>query len=287
MENSLASCRKSLSCPNQTHQPSLHTHSFIIRQLTRNCLLISGRAVSRPKDIAEHFNDYFTSISKELQKHIPPTKRNFSDNLKNPNAESFFMTPTTPKEISDLIQTISWSKSTGPSSTLLNHFLEQHKVFYALQFGFCLNTSTNNALMAMTENIQNKNELTARVFIDLRRAFDTADHDILLAKLDHYGIRGLSHDWSCSYLERRQQFVSIGNQASTIEQIVSGVPLRICSRSIIIAHLHQWSPLRPKILRGISLCRWYQRNSLRQFTGNISKENELWFKKILNMAQNK
>ena len=75
--------------------------------------------------------------------------------------------------------------------------------------------------------------------VDLRRAFDIVDHDILLTKLDHYGIRGLSHDWSRSYLEGRQQFVSIGNQASTIEQIVSGVPPRICSRSIVIPHLHQ------------------------------------------------
>ena len=88
----------------------------------------------------------------------------------------------------------------------LDHFLEQHKVFYALQFGFGLNTSTNNALMSITENIQthlDKNELTAGVFIDLRKAFDTVDHDILLTKLDHYGIRGLSNDCFGSYLKGR------------------------------------------------------------------------------------
>ena len=39
-----------------------------------NCLLIKGKAVSQPKYIAEHFNDYFTSISKELPKHIPPER---------------------------------------------------------------------------------------------------------------------------------------------------------------------------------------------------------------------
>ena len=63
----------------------------------------------------------------------------------------------------------------------LNNFLEQRKVFYALQFGFRLNISTSNALMSITENIQtnlDKNELTLRVFIDLRKAFDTVDHDI-------------------------------------------------------------------------------------------------------------
>ena len=78
----------------------------------------------------------------------------------------------------------------------LNHFLEQHKVFYALQFGFRLNTSTNNALMSITENIQthlDKNELTAGVFTDLRKVFDT--FEIFLTKLDHYGVRGLSNDW--------------------------------------------------------------------------------------------
>ena len=63
-----------------------------------NFLLINGKAVSQPKDIVKHFNDYFTSISKE---YIPPTKRNFSDYLKNLIAESLFLTPTTPEEISN------------------------------------------------------------------------------------------------------------------------------------------------------------------------------------------
>ena len=76
--------------------------------------------------------------------------------------------------------------------------------------------------MSITENIQT-HELTAEVFIDPRKVFDTVDHDILLTKLDHYGIRELSNDWFRSYLKERQQFVSIGNQASSIKEIVSGV----------------------------------------------------------------
>ena len=51
--------------------------------------------------------------------------------------------------------------------------------------------------MSITENIQthlNKNELTAGVFIDLRKAFDTVDHDIFLTKLDYYGIRRVAND---------------------------------------------------------------------------------------------
>ena len=81
--------------------------------------------------------------------------------------------------------------------------------------------------MSITENIQihlDKNELAARAFIDLGKVFDTVDHDILLTKLDHYRIRELSNNWSRSYLKERQQFVSIGNQASSVKEIVSGVP---------------------------------------------------------------
>ena len=64
----------------------------------------------------------------------------------------------------------------------LNNFLEQQKCFYPFQFGFRLNFSTNNALMSIVENIQNlldKGEYAAGVFVDLKKAFDTVDHDIL------------------------------------------------------------------------------------------------------------
>ena len=58
----------------------------------------------------------------------------------------------------------------------------------------------------------------------MRKAFDTVDHNILITKLEHYGTRGLLSDWFRSYPKGRQHFVSIGNQASTIKEIVSGVP---------------------------------------------------------------
>ena len=45
-------------------------------------------------------------------------------------------------------------------------------------------------------------------FIGFEKAFDTVSHDILLEKLDHYGIRGISNDWFRSYLSDRCQFIS-------------------------------------------------------------------------------
>ena len=60
----------------------------------------------------------------------------------------------------------------------------------------------------ITNSIDNHN-YCAGVFIDLSKVFDTIDHTILLTKLQHYGIRGVTLDWSRDYLTNRVQFVSI------------------------------------------------------------------------------
>ena len=62
------------------------------------------------------------------------------------------------------------------------------------------------------------------LFMDLSKAFDTIDHDILLYKLNNYGIRGIVLSWLKSYLSNRQQFVSIDNVESSLLNIKCGVP---------------------------------------------------------------
>ena len=62
------------------------------------------------------------------------------------------------------------------------------------------------------------------IFGDLQKAFDTVDHGILLSKLDYYGIRGISNNWSKSYLSNRKQFVSINGYDSRFAEINCRVP---------------------------------------------------------------
>ena len=60
--------------------------------------------------------------------------------------------------------------------------------------------------------------------MDLQKAFDTVDHQILLAKLSHYGIRGVSNGWFKSYLSNRSQYLSINRYESGLAAINCGVP---------------------------------------------------------------
>ena len=62
------------------------------------------------------------------------------------------------------------------------------------------------------------------IFIDLKKAFDTVNHEILLTKLEHYGIRGVINSWFRSYLSDRRQSIEIGKCISETETIVYGVP---------------------------------------------------------------
>ena len=106
-------------------------------------------------------------------------------------------------------------------------FLEAFQCIYSFQFGFRKKHSTNHALIEITETIRqslDNNKIACGIFVDLQKAFDTVNHDILIAKLEHYGIRGTANKWFASYLKNRSQYVSVLGYDSLTKPIIHGVP---------------------------------------------------------------
>lgn len=106
-------------------------------------------------------------------------------------------------------------------------FLEDHKILYENQFGFRKNNSTAHSLMEITEKIKesiDNGNYGCGIFIDLKKAFDTVNHKILLMKLEHYGVRGSYLQWFESYLTNRKQFVYYNGVSSETKTITCGVP---------------------------------------------------------------
>ena len=105
--------------------------------------------------------------------------------------------------------------------------LETNDIFLAKQHGFRQAYSTETALSELVGNLveafDKKNKAIA-VFIDLWKAYDSEQHNILLSKLELYNIKGKILMWFSSYLQNRKQFVPIDGHNSDIHQVEYGVP---------------------------------------------------------------
>ena len=109
----------------------------------------------------------------------------------------------------------------------LHDFLDMNNVLHSLQFGFRKKHSTSHTLISMTEKIRNtidNGKCGCGVFIDLKKAFDTVNHSILLKKMEHYGVRGTPLKWFESYISNRKQYVSVNGHTSDKLQVTNGVP---------------------------------------------------------------
>jgi hypothetical protein len=106
-------------------------------------------------------------------------------------------------------------------------FLKRNQVFYDKQFGLRENYSTVHAvtdfLINLNEAIEHK-EIMIGLFLDLRKAFDSIDHEILFKKLYYYGIRGLPLMLFKSYMNERYQYTIFNSEQSEILPITCCVP---------------------------------------------------------------
>ena len=105
-------------------------------------------------------------------------------------------------------------------------YLLKSNLFHEKQFGFQASNSTEHVVIQLISQILdafNENKYTLGIFIDLSKAFDTVDHNILLKKLDMYGIKGKNLKWFHSYLTNRKQFIKC-DQNTDLEVLRCGVP---------------------------------------------------------------
>ena len=111
----------------------------------------------------------------------------------------------------------------------INYFLNHRDILYMHQYGFRKGHNTSHPVMHFLDKIYsslNKDtpDFTLGIFIDLKKSFDTVDHEILLQKMEHYGFRGTSNLWFKNYLTGRTQFVNINGTNSNLREMTCGVP---------------------------------------------------------------
>ena len=117
----------------------------------------------------------------------------------------------------------------------MTDFLDRHNILAQSQHGFRKGHSTVTAVIEYFHEVYSKLEEREKViglFLDLSKAFDSVSHDVLLSRLEMYGIRGKMHNIICSYLSNRKQCTEIVNKSkqsitkirSTYEIVKTGVP---------------------------------------------------------------
>jgi len=167
-------------------------------------------------------------------------------------------------------------------------FVKKLNILYLRQYGFRDNMSTAMAIFELTEAITtslDKKESTIGVFIDLKKAFDTIDHSLLLKKLALYGIRGIALDWLTSYLSDRSQYVKFNNEMSSCKSIICGVPQgSILGPTLFILYVNDMcnvSDVLKCILFADDTNLFYTGNNIDDMCNVMSSELEklnLWFK---------
>ena len=109
----------------------------------------------------------------------------------------------------------------------MNSFIKRHNLLTPSQFGFREGCSTTNAIIKLLTHVVeafHKKLYSACFFLDLRKAFDTINHNILLLKMEHYGFRGQCYRFLKSYYQNRKQFVQLNGHTSSTMPVVNGVP---------------------------------------------------------------
>lgn len=103
----------------------------------------------------------------------------------------------------------------------------ENNLFTNKQYGFRSKLCTETTILKFTDQVLRSMEsgnLTGAVFLDLAKAFDTVDHNLLIKKMSSFGLTNKSINWFKSYLSNRQQITEIDHFHSSPETVTVGVP---------------------------------------------------------------
>ena len=109
----------------------------------------------------------------------------------------------------------------------LTQYLDERGLISKNQYGFRKDHSTTYLMLDLFDRIyssKGKNNHPGIIFLDIKKAFDTVNHSILLSKLQHYGIKNIALRWFESFLTGRKQQTRVGSRISNYTEIFSGVP---------------------------------------------------------------
>ena len=183
--------------------------------LSTNTLKSIKHSVTKPLAIIinQIFNTGEFPEQLKIAKVIPIFKKD--DNLQFNNYRPISLLPVLSKVIEKAI------------CNQLTHFIQTNNLFFENQYGFRPGHSTEYAALELTDRIitdMDKNHFPLNIYLDLSKAFDTLNHDILLDKLYYYGIRGTPLKLIKSYLAERHQFVEFRHVKSNMQTLSTGVP---------------------------------------------------------------
>ena len=105
----------------------------------------------------------------------------------------------------------------------LDSYLKSNNILCANQFGFRKNSNTSDAIIKFLDYVYSSldsKQSTIAVYLDFSKAFDTVNHNILMSKLQHNGVRGVMQRWFESYLSNRKQYVSIRSCNASVKHYI-------------------------------------------------------------------
>lgn len=180
----------------------------------------------------------------------------------------------------------------------ISNMVDTKNLLYKHQYGFRRGVGTQNALIDLVDMICNKlseKQMVGAIFLDLKKAFDTIDHNILLNKLNIFGVGPNSLDLLADFLNNRRQYVVVDSSKSEIKVNNIGVPQgSILGPLLFLMYINDISclPIRGKLIMFADDCSLFYPDSnissIKQSIGHDLVILENYFKNnklILNMSK--